>query len=329
MKSIQVELSLISKYRAHLMGIATLGILLCHCPAHVAMPKILAYCMFIGQTGNALFMWLSGFGLLYSLSSLYERNESIANWYRKRYVRILVPYLLIALIPGLFIAICNPNTDWLRWFSRLTLISYWKNHDCAWFLAVLIPLYAISPLIYKCLLWKKKVWQNAILMALPMMLIPILHTGDVIVDTIIHHLPDATAFIIGMTSAYYAKKQASVNVLWFILGGVICLSLFFLQDRNYSTWYLGLNFFILPILLLILKRYDKNWEWLILLGTISLESYLTNTTLPSYVKMIPWDSFSIDINKGNYFGYIIVIVGGLLWAYLIHRASNIIIKKLR
>ena len=326
MKTIQVDLSLISKYRAQLMGIATLGILFCHCPAHVAMPKMLAYAMFIGQTGNALFMWLSGFGLFYSLSSFYERNESITKWYKKRYLRILVPYLIIFLFPGFILAICNSDTDWLRLLSRLTLISYWKYHDCAWFLAVLIPLYAISPLIYRFLLWRNKVWQNAALMALPLTLIPVLQTGEVVVDTIIHHLPDAMAFIIGMVSAFYAKKQTSVNVLWFILGGVICVSLFFLQHRNYSTWYLGLNFFILPMLLLIIKRYDIKWNWLLWLGTISLESYLTNTTLPSYVKMIPWHHLSIDINFGNYLGYGIVIIGGLIWAYLIHKLSAVIIK---
>ena len=109
-------------------------------------------------------------------------------------------------------------------------------------------------------------------------------------------------------------------------GGVICVSLFFLQHRNYSTWYLGLNFFILPMLLLIIKRYDIKWNWLLWLGTISLESYLTNTTLPSYVKMIPWHHLSIDINFGNYLGYGIVIIGGLIWAYLIHKLSAVIIK---
>ena len=110
------------------------------------------------------------------------------------------------------------------------------------------------------------------------------------------------------------------------VGGVICVSLFFLQHRNYSTWYLGLNFFILPMLLLIIKRYDIKWNWLLWLGTISLESYLTNTTLPSYVKMIPWHHLSIDINFGNYLGYGIVIIGGLIWAYLIHKLSAVIIK---
>lgn len=328
MKSIQVDLSLISRYRAHLMGIATLGILLCHCPAHVTMPKLLAYAMFIGQTGNALFLWLSGFGLFYSLSSFYERNDSIVNWYRKRYVRILFPYLILFFFPGFILAICNPDTDWLRLLSRLTLISYWKYHDCAWFLAVLIPLYAVSPLIYKFLLWKNRVWQNTILISIPLTLIPLFHTGDVVIDTIILHLPNSMVFIIGMASAFYSKKQVTVNVLWFISGGVLCVFLFFLQHRNYSTWYVGLNFLILPMLLLFIKRYDIKWNWLIWLGAISLESYLTNTTLPSYVSKIPWDQLPIIINYGNYLGYAIVIVGGIFWAWLIHVVSKPIIQKI-
>ena len=80
------------------------------------------------------------------------------------------------------------------------------------------------------------------------------------------------------------------------------------------------------MLLLIIKRHDIKWNWLLWLGTISLESYLTNTTLPSYVKMIPCHHLSIDINFGNYLGYGIVIIGGLIWAYLIHKLSAVIIK---
>lgn len=66
----------------------------------------------------------------------------------------------------------------------------------------------------------------------------------------------------------------------------------------------------------------------VFLGSISLESYLTNTLLPGWINRIPWHLLPVDINYGNYLSYGIVILGGLAWAWLIHRLSRPIISKL-
>lgn len=325
----QIDLSNISKYRAELMGVATIGILLCHCPAHVSMPSALKYLMFQGQFANALFLLLSGFGMYYSLTSHYSTgNTSIWSWYKRRYVRILVPYLVLKLFPGFILALNNPETDWWYYVANLSLITYWKNHDCPWFLSLLVPLYAITPLLYKSLFSNGKVLRNAICYVIPLTIIPILKSDDIILSTIIQHVPDVMVFVLGLVLGYYSQNKLKLNLIWFFAAGVFYFLMFFVQHRNFSTWYLGVNFFVFPLILMGLEHCKKPLTLLVWLGTISLESYLTNTSLPRYVKMIPWDSFSIIINKCDYFGYLIVIVGGLLWAYLIHRASDIIIKQL-
>ena len=310
------------------MGIATIGIIICHCPAHVVMPTVIKYLMFQGQLANALFLMLSGFGLYYSLSSHYSKGStSIWSWYKKRYVRILIPYLVLKLFPDFIIALCNPETDWWYYLANLSLITYWRNHDCAWFLSLLVPLYAITPPIYRSLFSNGKVLKKALCYIIPLTLIPILKSDNVILSTIILHIPNVMAFIIGLVLAYYSQKEKSVNMMWFFAAGAFYFLMFFLQHRNFSTWYLSVNFFVLPLLLWVLTIVKKPLPVLVWLGTISLESYLTNTSLPQYVKMIPWNMFSLDINYGNYLGYLIVIVGGLLWAYLIHKASGLLIKK--
>lgn len=63
------NLNLISKYRAELMGVSTLLILICHAAGNdVFMPSWLMYVVAQGQLGVDIFLFLSGMGLYYSLS---------------------------------------------------------------------------------------------------------------------------------------------------------------------------------------------------------------------------------------------------------------------
>ena len=321
----KVQLSLISDYRAQLMGLATLGIIICHCPANnVLMPKVLEYTMFTGKIGVALFFFLSGFGLFYSLS---KNTNSIVSWYKKRYLRLLVPYLLFCLFPGFVEAIIDPNTDWLYYFAKLTFLSYWKNHDCPWFLAVLIPLYAISPFIYRLIIRGNGKVTNWLLLFAPFTLLPLLQTGNVVLDTICYDMTNGVAFMAGMIIAYYAQQTKAISFWKCLLVGVFYCIMFFFQHRNFSTWYTGLLFISLPIIVYLLDRFKIHWILLSSLGAISLESYLTNTGLPKYVAMIPWEEIGAN-NYGNYLGYTIVIIGGILWAIVLHYASKPIVHLL-
>lgn len=319
-----IELSLISRYRNELMGLATLGIIICHCPGNnVLMPKVMEYFFFAGKIGVALFFFLSGFGLFYSLTN---KTQNLLSWYKKRYIRILVPYFIYILFPGFIEALLDPSTDWLRYFAKLTFLSYWKYHDNAWFLAVIIPLYAISPLINKYIKRKQHHTLTTIALLSPFTILPLIQTGNVIIDTICYDSTNGVAFVMGMFAASYAHDGKNIKVSSFFIIGLFYCIMFFLQHRNFSTWYTGLLFISLPILLYLLNRFKIHWRWLSFLGAISLESYLTNTGIPKYVALIPWDSFGCNINYGNYIGYTIVIVGGLLWAYAIHCISRPIIN---
>lgn len=67
-------------------------------------------------------------------------------WYYKRYKRILIPYLvIIGLITVLEILRGEPVVTSIL---NMSTINYWLNHRGAWFIAMLIPLYAITPLHY-------------------------------------------------------------------------------------------------------------------------------------------------------------------------------------
>lgn len=83
------------------MGIAAIGILLCHAGAnHVALGVLLPV-FALAQLGNALFFLLSGYGLFFSLHKLTFTPQCVLLWYKNCVVSFCidstVPYLPINL----------------------------------------------------------------------------------------------------------------------------------------------------------------------------------------------------------------------------------------
>ena len=67
-------------------------------------------------------------------------------WYSVRYKRILIPYALI-LGPISVLEVLRGESVWTS-ILNFSTINYWLNHRGAWFIAMLIPLYAITPVHY-------------------------------------------------------------------------------------------------------------------------------------------------------------------------------------
>ena len=85
----------ISEYRLHLMGVATLGVILCHAVGRgVVMPNMLAYLFNLGNYGVDIFLFLSGMSMYFSLNN---RKGSLFQWYKKRYLKTMLPFLMIAI----------------------------------------------------------------------------------------------------------------------------------------------------------------------------------------------------------------------------------------
>ena len=104
---ISFNLGLISKCRAALMGMATIGILMCHAPSNgVSLPFHLNSILALGQMGVMIFFLVSGLGLYYSTRRMEYSAGGIAAWYRKRLVRLFVPYLIIY-APALYISMSD------------------------------------------------------------------------------------------------------------------------------------------------------------------------------------------------------------------------------
>ena len=99
-KNNKLTYEIVSKYRTLLMGIAIITILIfhfvedCHSANHNYEGLIRLYKICIGSSGVDIFLLLSGFGLYYS----FKKNDNIKEFYTKRFTKILIPYLIVAIL---------------------------------------------------------------------------------------------------------------------------------------------------------------------------------------------------------------------------------------
>lgn len=323
-----MELSQISKYRTELMGIATIGILVCHAgPRGVALGPLLPL-FSLAQFANALFFMLSGYGLFFSLNKIQWTTRNLLQWYKKRLLRIFIPYLIWCIPFFVYQIIAFPDTNWFDWLYVFSLLSYWDGSGgVAWFLSVLVAFYIIAPLIYKALLFMNHVIINTLIFTVVTCALYFLKPANVTLGLICSNMPNLLAFTLGMSMAFLSKSNKKVGNWWFIIGGLFAIGLFLISHGESHLLHLGTCLILLPLLLYVLGLFRREMKVLRWLGSISLESYLTNGALPRIVALIPWGGV-IWLNTGNYLGYSIVIIAGLFLAWLMHIMSEPIIKRL-
>lgn len=140
-------LTAISTYRTALMGIAIIGVMIGHCktdwPVSVFSKAVgvLCYSVFTGG-----FLFLSGFGLYYSMS----KNASIMDFYVKRMKRVLIPWACIAIPYFLFMDVIHSGS-WSNFIWHVSTLAFWKfgNYSGMWYISVILALYIVYPLYHR------------------------------------------------------------------------------------------------------------------------------------------------------------------------------------
>lgn len=312
------ELLDISRYRGELMGLSAIFILICHSIAYVDMPKVLFYALSFGNVGVDLFLFLSGMGLWYSLR---KRKVTLRRWYFIRYKRILVPYLFI-IIPITFIryefGLLN-NMDLGYIIRFISTIQFWINHNGAWFIAALIPLYFMAPAFY-CLLrrYGDKAGIVMIILFYAILFIPkyLLISEAEVLDNVKFVSVRATCFLLGMWMGTYIEQNKQLS-LWLLVSlffvGILAVSV----TKHLVYCYF---FFCLPLLYvmcLFLKTNLVVRNISSFFGHISLESYLFNGSVPVFVILI-FEHYHIP-DHCNIVAYVIAVIIGTLLSVLFNR----------
>lgn len=139
--------SLLSDYRSTLMGIAISGVMLAHSVSWAGNPLGLERIVdpFARLVFTEGFLFLSGLGLYYSFS----KNNELCAFYKKRILRLLVPFMLIALPFYLIPLVEGEDNLGIFLMKETSLYFFFYGNNGMWYISLSILLYLLFPLFHK------------------------------------------------------------------------------------------------------------------------------------------------------------------------------------
>lgn len=322
------DLSLCSKYRPHLMGLAAIMVFICHASVYgVVMPALIEKLVLYGNLGVDIFLFLSGVGCYYSLA----KKPDLKTWYKRRFWRIFVPYSIIQ-IPYCILLICAGQFDFFHFLYSYSTISYWTHHEGAWYVALLVPLYLLTPIVFR--LFQQSRHRFVILLLLLVSILVLCHinisTGSELLDRVIDNAQiifmRCCSFVIGMYCGPMVQSGRKIPFSQIIIPaiGIFIIAHTFLHSV-FMYWCL------IPALLCIclwlftkLPSNKKVLRPLAWVGAMSLESYLANIYLCYTMKPI-FENIGIRLSSHEVLlEYLLIIVVGLIMAWITHFISSVV-----
>lgn len=313
-----LNLSVYSKYRTQIMGLAAIMIILCHIRGiEYSNFPFLEKLLWFGNYGVEIFLFVSGIGMYYSLT---KENISLIQWYKRRYVRITVPFLLIAISIYPLRLILNIPASMSDFLLYITTLEFWIHHRGAWYVAMLLPLYFLTPYIVKVVNTSKAKIITVSVLIILLLGFSYIPLGNDIVRNIQFVTLRVPIFILGIVIAPYVKNEQRINAVSI---GIIVLAGLLLW--HYCSFPLGGGIAVVLLIGVFITLVCKSKlinGCLSFMGRMSLESYLTNI----YLGHIIMKSDVIKLSGGV--KALIVIVIGISTAYIFHELSNKIISKI-
>ena len=138
--------SVLSKRRNDLFGISIVSIVIFH---YCLLSKLAAAKVFIalvGSVGVPIFLILSGMGLFFSMS----RNPSLKDFYKKRLVRVLIPYAIVSVVHFLVRYVIIEGKGFVAFLKGVFFVDFFTQGDSQfWFIALVLIMYVFFPLLFK------------------------------------------------------------------------------------------------------------------------------------------------------------------------------------
>lgn len=242
MKHKQFNYHILSSFRTPLMGIAMVSIMCMHYFEDLTIyfdPSTIQYMVgrsildVVSTFGVEIFLFLSGIGLYYS----WHRHPGFLSFYKKRFTRVLIPYLVIG---SMFFLVYSydDGINLIKFFKGLFFITFFeRGFHTFWYVLCIMICYLIFPFIYITLDRAKHPLRALITMI----------TAVIIVNTTIGIVSNdlfenieilLTRFPIFMIGVYFGRLVMEKKVInkkamaFYIVTTIIALSLRVVKTSN-------------------------------------------------------------------------------------------------
>ena len=344
-----MKLTLISKYRTHIMGAAMMWIMWFH-SAYAGNSDVLKFLHRIGFYGVDMFLLVSGLGLYYSM----RKSKSIGEFYKKRAVRILPAYLIVTVCWYVFY---KTNVSFSDKLLSILGVNYFRGavgnrpEYFDWFLPTLIVLYLLTPLYDKLFQKASVKWKFTLLISMisPILCIVAYHLNRQVLFGSLVRIP---IFLIGYWMGWYLyEKKEEEKASWMVhvalLTAGILLAYYIHTYVKNPTIFWGLNcypaLFVAPSLSVLLGFiFEKAEKYLKIVGKIllfpfyvcgrySLEIYLFHQRLMEILNSESMTAFRNQLfarfHTGGYY-FLLALVSVALGAAL-HELIALVIRLIK
>ena len=326
---------ILSENRFFLMGVAAIFIMIYHSTTclHYSTNTVL-YIVDQLNIGVEMFLFLSGMSNYFSFEN---KKVKFANYYIKRTISVYLIYLMIALpmtVYGTFFAMKEGFADFILNWTGIGFLTGKMDYPHpgkhpGWYVILIMILYAVYPLIYKCLKFLQKKKLDAVatfafvfLWIFLMRLFMIKH-GNIFgrYEIALTRIP---VFILGCWAGglVYEKKPFDfVSFIW-IFCGFMAFPLFYQfigkwsrYNKTFSSVSLTL---IIAMLCYVVKKHGVIYKFISYCGKMSLELYLTHNMMKTFL-----------FKKGeiNVWIYLLIIAASFALSIVISQMRRYIISK--
>jgi peptidoglycan/LPS O-acetylase OafA/YrhL len=322
-----MDLGRISRYRTEIMGLACMYIVAFHnifdWPAAF---RPLKYLLSAGNIGVEVFLIMSGIGLYFA----YYRNDETKEFYKRRFVRLLVPYVLLGLPYYLWWHLVGGNHFLLSFTNLAFPIDGLKT---TWFIFAIATFYLVFPLIFKLQNRECRIAGNVLNRTAVtyicctvwfVLLLVLQKTAPTFYSNSEIWLTRFIIFMLGCWFGKYVKEGARIPtaLVWGLICSFLIYIFIFVQDVRVSTFwsrmiYIPLSFGVVFLFVFLSSLFERIRMGKVFrfFGERSLEIYMSQVMILNIYlhyfgrkKIDRWDLVS----------YIIVIAAAVLLATLIH-----------
>lgn len=279
------------------MGIAIIGVLLSHLirvgefdQSNLIIKGLYLTRQLVYTQG---FLFLSGFGLYFSLS----KNRNLKSFYQRRLFRLFLPYIIMT-APFFVCQVLFRNEPIALLFGRLTTLSFWfeGNFSGMWYVAVSLLLYAIFPFYYHAVFGRIDrtgggcLWINIICILLIAVGISLMRFIPYYHETIEFGLSQIPAFFIGPFIAWIVDKKPIFKLYHYILVSAAFLFLvcFYLFTSDVDGLSIVRKVITIPLMCIIIDKINFINIVLRWFGKYSLEIYVLHLILLKTPELLPF-----------------------------------------
>ena len=329
--------NLLSKYRGVLMGLAIISILVFHyvedCRVYEYNYDILVsfFDKYVGSSCVDVFLFMSGFGLYYS----FKRNNNVATFYKRRLIKILIPYVIVAMPSWFWRDILFKGADVNAYIRDLFFFSFFDEKvTWFWYIMMIVVCYLIFPYLFEIVeTAKDRITEQMRAILLIVCITVIALTLQLCYSNLFSAVNIALLrfppFFIGCFIGNASYENREIPRSWIVL---MVLSIMMLSWRDsgqiliirYVLAFFNINLFIACAILmevlerngLPFKKCKKLLEWF---GAHSLELYLTHVAIRGIMRWVGYQTC--------YLRYEVIMLGlSVLTSIWLKKATNKIIS---